>query len=392
MPFRVLPLTRTSNELDGRKSLLITRLDGIGDFVIFLDAFKEYRKLYPPEEWEITLLGNRAYRVLAENLTYADRYWFMDMNRFKRNPVYRYRLLSQVRRAMFDVVIHPNYSRGYWLGDAIVRASAAPERIGSECDFTNISHRQKPRSDRWYTRLIPAEPGNIMELERNAQFICGLGLSDFQAGLPRLAIPDDAQKRADAMLERIGLLKLSNQKSVDFYILFPGAGSKSRQWPVEHFAELARRIYDLSGWAGLVCGGPGDKVLAGELIELAGNIPLASLAGKTDLMEFAAVVKRSRLLIGNETGAVQIASAVGTPSVCILGGGHFGRFVPYSVPNGIHAVYREVHCFGCNWECVHQIDRHQAVDCIQQVEVHQVMESIAHEVALDGECYDTCFQ
>lgn len=377
-PVRVLPIVRDSNLQKKKRRLLIIRHDGIGDFVLFLDTFKEYRKLYPTEEWEITLLGNRIWRVLAETLPYADHYWFMETKRFTRDPIYRYRLLCQVRNARFDIVIQPNYSRGYWLGDTIVRASGAPKAIGSEGDLINITHGQKKRSDRWYTDLIPSEPRNMMELERNAEFMRRLGLTDFQADLPKLIIPDDAQKRADTLLKRLALSGSSFSDFRDFCILSPGAAWKPRQWPQERFADLARRIYNHKGWIGVICGGPGEEMLAQQLLTLAGNTPLLNLSSKINLVEFAGVIRRSKVLIGNETSAVHMASAVGTPSVCILGGGHFGRFMPYSVPNNIRTVYKKMDCFGCNWKCIHNVDKDKPVPCIEQIGVHRVMENIIH--------------
>ena len=373
---RVLPTVRTSEHQKKKRRILIIRLDGIGDFILFLDTFKEYRKLYSPEEWEITLLGNRIWHVLAENLPYADHYWFIDIKRFTRDPVYRYRLLCKVKKASFDLIIRPNYSRGYWLGDAIVRASGAPKRIGSEGDLINITHAQKQRSNRWYTDLIPAVTKHIMELERNAEFIRGLGLTDFQADLPKLIIPDEAQKRGDATLEKLGLHKSSSSDFTDFYILFPGAGAKHRQWPGECFADLAQRIYDHNGWPGVVCGGAGEETIAQKLLALAANTPLLNLSGRVNLIELSGIIRRSKILIGNETSAVHIASAVGVPSICILGGGHFGRFAPYSIPNNIRTIYKKMDCFGCNWKCIHKIEKDKPVPCIEQIEVHQVMENI----------------
>ena len=379
IPFRALPMARHNIEDKAKKRLLIVRCDGIGDFVLFLDTFKEYRKLYPQDEWEITLLGNQIWRFLAEPLPYADNYWFLDAKRFTRNPIYRYCWLCRVRRAEFDVVIQPNYARRYWLGDTIVRATGARERIGSRGDVVNMNCRQKRRSDGWYTHLVHAEPGTMMELQRNAEFIGGLGLTDFEAGLPKVVIPDSAQQEADAMLERLGLWKSSSSQFRSFYILVPGAGTTWRRWPVDRFADLARSIHGQNGWIGVVCGGHGEETLSRQLLTLAGNSPLLDLLGKTNLVELAGVVRRSKVLIGNETGAVHIASAVGTPSMCIMGGGHFGRFIPYdlqvSAP-GPRAVIRQMDCFGCNWRCIYSVSTDRPVSCIEQIDVREVMENM----------------
>ena len=46
------------------KLILIIRQDAIGDFVMWLDTAKEYRKLYPPEKYELVLIGNALWLSL----------------------------------------------------------------------------------------------------------------------------------------------------------------------------------------------------------------------------------------------------------------------------------------------------------------------------------------
>ena len=47
--------------------VLLIRVDAIGDFVLWLDTAKEYRKLYPSEEYRIVLVGNKLWGELAES-------------------------------------------------------------------------------------------------------------------------------------------------------------------------------------------------------------------------------------------------------------------------------------------------------------------------------------
>jgi hypothetical protein len=126
----------------GKKKLLIVRLDAIGDFILFLDTFKEYRKLYPAANWEITLLGNILWESLARNLPYADQFIFLDRKTFMRNPFYRYRILKSIKREGFDAVIQPTFSREYFYGDAVVRATGGGERIGSFANTNNLTSKQ----------------------------------------------------------------------------------------------------------------------------------------------------------------------------------------------------------------------------------------------------------
>ena len=80
---------------------------------------------------------------------------------------------------------------------------------------------------------------------------------------------------------------------------------------------------------------------------------------------------------------IHIAAAVKTPSVCILGGGHFGRFLPY--PKNLLGqceqivVYKKMDCYGCNWNCVYTKRRNEVVPCVQQIDVDMVIKAV-HEL------------
>ncbi len=139
---------------------------------------------------------------------------------------------------------------------------------------------------------------------------------------------------------------------------FPRATWEGRQWSVSNFAEVAERMHHRTGWQGVVCGGRSEVELADTLCARS-TAPLLNWAGRTDLPQLASILSASRLVLTNETSAVHIAAACGTPTVCLLGGGHFGRFMPYKVQQSKHrplprAVIHSMPCFGCNWECIYE--------------------------------------
>ena len=97
-------------------------------------------------------------------------------------------------------------------------------------------------------------------------------------------------------------------------------------------------------------------------------------------MELASLLSQSRLTISNDTGTVFLSSAVGTTSICILGGGHFGRFVPYpDLPgqaNNLHTVYHKMHCYGCNWVCIFPFTKGEPTPCIANISVEIVWNKV----------------
>lgn len=353
----VRPVRRKSN----RKKLLVLQLDAVGDFILFLDSFKEYRELYPQTKWNITLLGNRLWADLATNLPYADRYRFIGRKEFFRNPLYRYRVLKEIRLECFDAVIQSTISRQYSFGDAVLRASGAQDRLGSFGDTTNMTARQKRKSDMCYTRLVPTSGGQLPELERNAEFLRGLGLRKFQASIP--VYP----------LRFLGgaLQKAPFNNGAPYFIIFPGAAWVGRQWPERYFAAVAKSLYKETGWRPVICGGPGEEPTAKRVAAAALAYPWLDIAGKTSLSQLIRIIGSARLLISNETSAVHMASAVGCPVVCIMGGGHFGRFFPYGDQAKNRIAYKKMDCYHCNWHCIYP-----TVRCMEEVKVSTVWQEI----------------
>jgi ADP-heptose:LPS heptosyltransferase len=205
-----------------KDSVLIVRLDAIGDFVIFLDSAKGLRELYPEKKYRLTLLGNSSWIELARELPYWDEVWAIDRKKFTENPYYRWRIMSKVRKAGFETAIEPTYSREFDLGDSIIHLSGAVHRIGWAGDFGNIKPGHKAVSDHWYSELLKNPDSGLTELEINAEFIRRLGLNDFEANIPELTINKSG---ADLHID-------------NYYVLFPGAGFETKQWPLSNFKEI----------------------------------------------------------------------------------------------------------------------------------------------------------
>jgi len=220
-------------------------------------------------------------------------------------------------------------------------------------------------SDRWYSRLIPAKTGPLMELERNAEFLKGLGHQKVRIAKPclntRAAMP-------------------VNFSAGHYYLICPGASSEIRRWPWQSYAALVERIYEKTGMVG-VLSGSAEEAEIGVLIEKSVKSPLLNFVGKTSVEELVALIQNAKFMVGNETAAIHIAVAVSTPSVCILGGGHYGRFAPYppDLPgNGPLPVIvdSKMDCFGCNWQCARNGGGKLAAPCISEIKVADVWSSL----------------
>ena len=330
------------------------------------------------------LVANSAWAAWAKELGIFDDIIALERRKFDRDILYRYRLAYRLRKLGCSIAVQPTYSREWSFGDAIVRVCGAKERIGSTGDLSNISLWQKRIADRWYTRLISANPVLCMELVRNAEFVRGLGESKFLARVPNL--------RTISTLWADEAFIAATAGDQQYYVLFPGASWNGKRWPVANFSQVADRIYRQTGWRGVVCGGPEDIQLAKNLCSHC-NAPLLNWAGRTDLAQLAAILSAAQLLVTNDTSVTHIAAICGVPTVCILGGGHYGRFLPYQVEQMDdrplpRAIVHQMPCFGCNWQCIYGYSDGIPVPCIERVTVSEVWYEIRDilELVLYKDC------
>lgn len=301
---------------------------------------------------------------MAERFPFWHEVWSLDRRKFKMNLLYRFHLLRKVRKAGFEIVIQPSYSRTFLSGDDIVRISGARERIGYVGDFSNIHRFEKRLSNRFYTRLIPTNPKPSMELKRNAEFMCGLGIN-MKFGLYDLS----------PAIEGINNL-LSNLDN--YYILCPAASLSGKQWPINYFSVLADKIYSKTGLVAVICGSSNEQSLAERLVCYV-DAPVVNMMGKTNLVELAVLIRDTEFLVGNDTCAIHFAAAVSTPAFCLLGGGHYGRFMPYAlevetkrpIPS---PIIHKMDCFGCNWKCRYSVKKGAAFPCIANISANEVFD------------------
>lgn len=341
---------------EASKALLLVRTDQIGDFVLFTPGLRHIRQASPGHR--ITLVVNEQACDLALTCPYVDEVIPCNVRRYRRNLLYRIAFLRKLQRRGFAIAVHPVSARTPE-GDEITCCSGAAERIGVLGDLNNISKPLQAKNNHDYTRLVPIEEGVSLEIERNRIFIEQLTQKniDTKDFLPQLWITGADRSAARSLLTAAG----NHLEQGPLVALLPGALWTGRAWPAERFALLADRIAETYKAKVVICGSASEEPLA-SAVAARMKFPAVNLAGKTRLRQLAALFELCTLLISNETGPLHIAAAVGTPTLCIIGGGHFGRFYPYGDLNKHRMVFRKLDCYHCNWKCIYETTR-----CIEEI-------------------------
>jgi ADP-heptose:LPS heptosyltransferase len=101
-------------------------------------------------------------------------------------------------------------------------------------------------------------------------------------------------------------------------LIHPGAASPARRWPAARFAAVAR-AERRAGRRVIVTGGADETALAYSVARASGLGADAVHAGRTSVMELAALVGAAGLVICGDTGVAHLATALRTPSVVLFG-------------------------------------------------------------------------
>lgn len=338
-----------------KEGVLLIRLDLIGDFVLWLDAAQAYRRLYPHQK--ITLAVNNACLDFAKGLPHWDEVLGVDVAALRSNYAYRLVTLIKLRWCNFRIAVQPTFSREF-VGDLLLRSSFARDRIGYAGDANNITISAKAKTDTWYTKLATNDPMQIMELNINAHFVRELGCNDFLSCTP--TVPP------------LATVLNVRQFSSSYIVVAPGASWYPKMWPVQNFARVINQLVAEYKVQIVLCGGKSDQPICAELGQLLHPLQITDLSGKTSLCELVEIIRGAKFVLTNDSAPTHLAAATLTPSVCILGGGHFNRFLPYQTEQQSNApfptvIYDEMTCYGCRWKCIHPTDGSQPVPCIANV-------------------------
>ncbi|MEF9438617.1 MAG: glycosyltransferase family 9 protein [Candidatus Mariimomonas ferrooxydans] len=107
----------------------------------------------------------------------------------------------------------------------------------------------------------------------------------------------------------------------DYIVIHPGARYEYMKWSADGFAEVADMLSDAFGFTTVLVGTKQEEALCERVSSLM-KTAVVNAAGRTGLPELTALIAASRLFIGNSSGPMHIAAALGVPVVGIFGNIH----------------------------------------------------------------------
>ncbi|MSO92300.1 MAG: glycosyltransferase family 9 protein [Rhodospirillales bacterium] len=346
-----------------RRGVLVVRMDGIGDMVLFRAAIDHYPAIFGVDKADITVLGCASWGSIADKVFEGFRVRVIDEHAFARNALYRFRVSLWVRGLAPAVAVCDSYLRRALMSDSLVWVSGAPKTVVS-LPYVNESTRVEFS---YYlsqvNRIIDTGVYPTHEVSRHFRFISAI------AG--RVIAPQAPNISWRASPPPI-------PPGAPYAVLNAGSNEPGRRWPIGFYAEIADRLL-ARGYRVALVGKSGeipDEEARRAIVARPGAIDLTD---KTSLAQLLDLMSHAALIVSNDTGPAHLAMALGRPTIVLVGGGHFGSFVPYppeAAPPTARFVYQEMECYHCFWRCTKRATKFDVFPCISAIGIDRVWSAI----------------
>jgi heptosyltransferase-2 len=183
---------------------------------------------------------------------------------------------------------------------------------------------------------------------------------------PHLSLPDAIITESQQALQKI-------QAHQHLFVLCPGAEyGPAKQWPIEHFGQLAKNIIETKENSLVLILGSKKEFSIGSDIARMSTYPdkVINWCGQTSLEDAMAAISNAHTVISNDSGLMHIAAAFRRPQVAIFGSSDPRHTPPLSKLAAIHWLHLE-----CS-PCFKRVCPLSHLKCLVDIQAKDVLNSI----------------
>jgi heptosyltransferase I len=376
---------------DFRRILLI-KLSAVGDVVHTFPVLNRLRRQYPAAriDWVVKPAIAELIRhhpAIDNVVLYADHVPSHRWQSAWAAVAAGRRLITELRSARYDLVID---LQGQIRTALLAFATGAPVRIGfdrprarvwqaSARRFPRLAHKhawQGAREGSWlaYTHRLAIPTLDMHAVDRYLRF-CSM-LDVMQDGVDfSFAIPEASVARANRLLEQ----HLGGIGNAGLAVIAPGTVWETKHWSSDGFAQVARYLMR-KNIAVVLIGSNGERVVCKKVANMAPGC--INLAGATSLGELAAIIRRARICVTNDSGPMHLAVALDRPVVSIFGPTDPLWIGPYQRPHAV--VSAALSCSPCYLRKLRRCPHDHA--CMRRISAAAVIERIEATLAGQEDC------
>ena len=341
------------------KRILIYRAGRIGDSIVAVPAIQALRRAYPGAALVLVTVRGDDQGLWADDV-FGEFGWFDAIVTYRRevlrHPFTLMSLLLKLRRLEADVVVHLASEQNSWLRVQRDRAFFALAGITRFVGGTSSAVT-------WYGRLNRADDERPFEVDRLLDVVRAAGVGPAGPVTFDLPIGDAARSRVDALLATPGF-----EAGRPLVALCPGSAQPVKRWPIDRYGDVGAQLIRRHGASLVVVGGAQEDAVA---MQLGASWPrerwLNAAAERLTTLEMAELLRRCTIYVGNDTGPMHVAAAVGTRCVAVFAAQYPARcWHPYG--EGHIVLRRQPPCRNCFLtECIQHRSR-----CVTDTSIEDV--------------------
>lgn len=332
---RRLHMARSTSVPDPVRSVLIVRIDLLGDLLFTIPLVESMRQAYPSAR--ITLVTLPYTAEFAKSYGLAHRVLAFDSNQIRtpsgllspKTWVSYWRILREIRREQPDLAI------------------SVAGRTASLVAFLSGAGRTIGYEDEAYPYMLTdgLPGGRYRERKHEVEYVRSLaryaGGHDVARTLRAAPCGEDA-RAVGKKLEALGITSTDR-----LVVIHAGSiNGSAKQWPAERWGAFADAVRVETG-AKVVLAGAASDITIGMKVAAATQTPVPSLIGSTTIGELVALLARADLVATGDSGPLHLAVALGRPLVAAYGPTDPRVHGPYN-PSGPVRIHRaDLPCSPC---------------------------------------------
>jgi heptosyltransferase-2 len=284
--------------------ILIRATNWVGDAIIALPALRAVRKRFA--DAEISILALSYVGDIYRDQQICDRLITYDRGGIHAGIGGRERLAAELRERKFDLaLLLQNAFDAAW----VAWRARIPKRIGYSRDARGFLLTEAVRVPK-AGEIPPHEKFYYLELLRRVGWLESLP----DEAVISLHVPEQGRRRAAEFLTGAGSRPHALRIAV-------GAGASygsAKCWLPDRFAEALNHL-QLQSDADVILFGTSTEAMVAATIATGLRRAPIDLTGKTTIADLPALLSQCHLFLGNDSGAMHVAAAVGLPVVAIFG-------------------------------------------------------------------------
>ncbi|MEP9356987.1 glycosyltransferase family 9 protein [Xanthobacter sp. KR7-65] len=293
-------------------SLLVVKLDHVGDLVTALPACERLRRAFPQSRMDLLCAPFTRDLARATGLfdtVHAFPYYPARDHPPERATAAALEALRALRLPPADIAIDLRHH-----DDARALLAALPVRF--RAGFAGLSTRHA------LDLALPEMEASVRAGGRCDPLPAGVRLSLLAEALAAMFAAAQEEDAALVRAARQGREDLPGLPGGDagYVVLAPGARLAIKGWPLEHWRALAAALL-ARGTGGLVIvGSAEERGLCAALAEDLDANRVAELSGRLDLPQLTAVIASAQALVGLDSAPAHIAARLGRPTAVLFSG------------------------------------------------------------------------